>query len=154
MVTAQEVRDWVNGAIYANLVKDVSEGLGLAVNDSGVPEVVLQHDANKLNFANLHPVDLASIARETVLVSDYVAAKLNGLRDEAEEQEGKIPDDEDDVIVETHAFYLNFLNIYLIELHFLRCNPGGLLDYLKGIRVPGSKKYAAQIMKIYKTIAC
>lgn len=58
------------------------------------------------------------------------------------------------MVLKTHAFYQNFLNIYLIELHFLESDPAGLEEYLKAIRIPGAVKYASQIEKIYKSVVC
>jgi len=70
-----------------------------------------------------------------------------------DEQEGKNSEDEDDVVMETHAFYQGFLNIYLIELYFLSFDSDALEGYLKSIRIPGVKKYAAQLKGIYKAIS-
>ncbi|MNN72854.1 hypothetical protein D3C81_1889250 [compost metagenome] len=83
----------------------------------------------------------------------YVSAKLQALGGSADEQEGRNPEDEDDVVIKAHPFYPNFLNIYLIELHFLRFNPSGLESYLKAVRIPGAKKYAAQLSRMYAAIA-
>ncbi|MFJ4054299.1 hypothetical protein ACIPZC_12710 [Pseudomonas sp. NPDC089743] len=153
MVAAEDVRAWINSTVYASLLDTVVENLNLSVNSDPVPDTVLQLDANKLNLAKLEPSALIAVAQDADLACRYIAEKLNAFSEVPDEQEGKSPDDEDDVIIETHAFYQNFLNLYLIELHFLRFNSSDLEDYLKSIRIPGAKKYSAQLKGMYKSIS-
>lgn len=153
MVSVENVRAWVEADVYLSLLEDVAGSLRLPVNSDAIPDVVLQHDANKFNAAGLEPADLGAIASNVDLIRKYVGAKLQALGGSADEQEGRNPEDEDDLVLETHPFYRNFLNIYLIELHFLIFNPSGLESYLKAIRMPGAKKYTAQLTKMYVVIA-
>lgn len=150
MVDIGSVRAWVCGDVYEGLLEVVSKALHLAVNGDVTPDIVLQHDANKLNAAKLKIDDLIAVARDGEIVCNYVKSKLQGLDALADEQEGKSVEDEDDVVIKTHPFYSNFLNIYLIELHFLKSNPAELEAYLKSIRIPGGKKYSEQLHKMYK----
>lgn len=152
MVSADNVRNWVDADLYMDLLGDVAGALRLPINAGVIPDVIFQHDANKFNAANLEPADLNVLASDIELVRKYVGAKLKLLGESAEEQEGRGPEDEDDVVLEVHPFYKNFLNIYLIELHFLRFNPDGLERYLKAVRIPGAKKYAVQISKMHAAI--
>lgn len=153
MVSADNIRNWVDADVYVNLLAGVSKTLRLPINTGAIPDVILQHDANKFNTANLEPADLDIIASDTEMTRKYVSAKLQALGGSADEQEGRNPEDEDDVVIKAHPFYPNFLNIYLIELHFLRFNPTGLESYLKAVRIPGAKKYAAQLSRMYAAIA-
>lgn len=153
MVTAEDIRAWINGDIYANLLSSVVGKLKLRVNFDPVPDVVLQLDANKFNLAKLEPAALVAVAQDVDLVCCYIAEKLKLLSGVPDEQEGKSPEDEDDVVIETHAFYQNFLDLYLIELYFLSFDSTALDGYLKSIRIPGAKKYSSQLRMIYKAIA-
>ncbi|PIB58585.1 hypothetical protein AOA60_19360 [Pseudomonas sp. 2822-17] len=67
----------------------------------------------------------------------------------AHEQEGN---QDEDKIVKTLPFYKNFLIIYLLELFFLENAPEQLDAYLKGIRIPNSKKYKEQLVKIHAAL--
>jgi len=152
MVVADDVRVWVSGELYTELLGYVVKKLGLSVSAEEPPGVAFQFDANKLNLAGL-PLDaLEVIAKNQDLVCKFVSEKLEKLSGEAEDQEGKSEGDEADVVLQTHAFYLNFLNLYLIELHFLMFDRLGLDAYLKSIRIPKAKKYSAQIIKMYEEL--
>jgi len=153
MISIENVRAWVEADGYVNLLEGVAEPLRLSVSSGVIPDVILQHDANKFKAAHLDPADLSVIASNIHLVRKYVSAKLQALGGSADEQEGRSPEDEGDLVLKTHPFYRNFLNIYLIELHFLIYNPGALEGYLKAVRVPGAKKYAAQLAEMYIEIA-
>lgn len=153
MVVAEDVRAWINSNVYVDLLRLVVEQLKLSVNFDPVPDVVLQLDANKLNLAKLEPAALVAVAENSGLAFRYIARKLKLLSELPDEQEGKSSEDEDDVVMETHAFYQGFLNIYLIELYFLSFDSDALEGYLKSIRIPGVKKYAAQLKGIYKAIS-
>jgi len=154
MVKADDVRTWVTGEIYSSLLCGLTKNFNLKINSESIPDVLFQHDANKINCADLELHNLEIVARKPEVVCKYVSQKLKFLGGAVDEQEGKSSEDEEDVVLKTHSFYQNFLNIYLIELHFLESDPAGLEGYLKAIRIPGAKKYASQIEKIYKSVVC
>lgn len=78
--------------------------------------------------------------------------KLKPLSGSSREEEGKHPEDEDSVLIEEKGFYKNFINLYFVELYFLRFDQVGLEGYLKATRVPGAKKYAAQLKALYSKL--
>jgi len=153
MVKADDVRTWVTDERYSSLLCGLTRNLNLEINSESAPDVLFQHDANKLNCVDLELHNLEMVACNSEVVCKYVSQKLKSLG-AVDEQEGKSSEDEEDVVLETHAFYRNFLNIHLIELHFLEFDPAGLERYLKAIRIPGAKKYASQIEKIYQSVVC
>ena len=151
MVVVEDVKAWVNSVEYDGLLKNVCEKLQIKVNHESQPDVIWQLDVKKLNLAELNIEDISAVAKSYELVAEYVRKKLISSEINPDEQEGGDPDDEDDD-VEVHAFYKSFLNLYLIELHFLKFNPSGLENYLKLIRIPFAKKYSSQIIKIYREL--
>lgn len=150
MVVVEDVKAWVNSVEYENLLRSVCEKLKINVNRESQPDVIWQLDIKKLNVAELDIDDISVVAENHELVAGYVKEKLRSSEINSDEQEGGDSDDDDDDEVEVHAFYKNFLNLYLIELHILKFDPVGLERYLKLIRIPFAKKYAAQISKIYR----
>lgn len=151
MVVVEDVKAWVNSVAYDDLLENIYEKLQITVNPESQPDVVWQLDVKKFNLAELNIDDISVVAKSNELVVGYVKEKLRSSEINPNEQEGGDPEDEDDDI-EVHAFYKSFLNLYLIELHFLKFNPAGLEKYLKLIRIPFAKKYAAQISKIYRKL--
>ncbi|WP_144936391.1 hypothetical protein [Pseudomonas alabamensis] len=151
MVVVEDVKAWVNSVEYENLLRSVCEKLQVDVNRESQPDVIWQLDIKKLNLAELDIDDISAVAENHELVAGYVKEKLGSSEINSDEQEGGDSEDDDDE-VEVHAFYKNFLNLYLIELHILKFDPVGLERYLKLIRIPFAKKYAAQISKIYREL--
>lgn len=151
MVVVEDVKAWVNSVEYENLLRSVCEKLQVDVNCESQPDVIWQLDIKKLNLAELDIDDISAVAENHELVAGYVKEKLGSSEINSDEQEGGDSEDDDDE-VEVHAFYKNFLNLYLIELHILEFDPVGLERYLKLIRIPFAKKYAAQISKIYREL--
>jgi len=151
MVVVEDVKAWVNSVEYENLLRSVCEKLQVNVNRESQPNVIWQLDIKKLNLAELDIDDISAVAENHELVAGYVKEKLGSSEINSDEQEGGDSEDDDDE-VEVHAFYKNFLNLYLIELHILEFDPVGLERYLKLIRIPFAKKYAAQISKIYREL--
>ncbi|PIT50905.1 hypothetical protein BHC44_11935 [Snodgrassella alvi] len=66
--------------------------------------------------------------------------------DEPDEQEGN---DEEDVTISVDAPYEDFLIIHLLEYYLITSDAGNLINYLKKIKIPYSKKYCEQLKKIY-----
>jgi len=153
MVVVEDVKVWVNSVEYEDLLKNICEKIQIKVNHGSQPDIVWQLDVKKLNLAGLNINDISVVAKSYDLVAGYVKEKLRSSEINPDEQEGGDPEDDDeDDDVEVHPFYKSFLNLYLIELHFLKFNPAGLEGYLKSIRIPFAKKYAAQISKIYQKL--
>ncbi|MEN5305843.1 hypothetical protein [Pseudomonas sp. TWI628] len=89
MIVVKDVRAWINGNVYVDLLKLVVEQLKLPVNFNPVPDVALQLDADKLNLAKLDPAALIAAAENSDLTCRYIAGKLKSLSELSEEQEGK-----------------------------------------------------------------
>jgi hypothetical protein len=142
MIKVEEVSNWVNSKEYRCLLNCLVEKLGLQINDDAVPDILLQFDVDSLSLSRLEVTQISNIAGKTELVCNYVREKLKSLEGTEDEQEGMHPENEKSVVIEELPFYKNFLNAYLIELHFLIFHPHGLEPYLKSTRIPKAKKYA------------
>lgn len=149
----EEVNSWVDSEGYTYLLSCLVEKLGLQIDHDSVPEVLLQFDADSLSLSGLETTQISHIAANPELVCNYVREKLKFLEGTEDEQEGMHPEDEKSVIVEELPFYKNFLNSYLIELHFLIFHPERLEPYLKAIRIPKAKKYAKLLRDVYRRIS-
>jgi len=79
MVKADNVRTWVSGEIYLSLLCGLTKNLNLKINSESVPDVLFQHDANKINCADLKLHNLESVARKPEVVCKYVSQKLKFL---------------------------------------------------------------------------
>ncbi|RMR08040.1 hypothetical protein ALP94_01625 [Pseudomonas savastanoi pv. glycinea] len=152
MVSLQDVRHWIEGEIYSNLLEQMVQNPKLATNDKIVPDALLGYDIEYINAAGVTVKDLEEVASDMLFCQKYVLAKLKSIEGTEDQQEGKHSEDEDDVLLETLPFYKNFLNIYLIELHLLKTKPEMLDSYLKKIRIPNAKQYAKQLRSVYESI--
>ncbi|MCD5977413.1 MULTISPECIES: hypothetical protein [Pseudomonas] len=152
MVSLQDVRHWIEGEIYSNLLEQLVQNPKLATNDKIVPDALLGYDIEDINAAGVTVKDLEEVASDKLFCQKYVLEKLKSIEGTENQQEGKHSEDEDDVLLETLPFYKNFLNIYLIELHLLKTKPEMLDSYLKKIRIPNAKQYAKQLRSVYESI--
>lgn len=152
MVSLQDVRHWIEGEIYSNLLEQLVQNPKLTTNDKIVPDTLLRYDIESFNAASATVKDLEEVASDKLFCQKYVLAKLKSIEGTEDQQEGKHSEDEDDVLLETLPFYKNFLNIYLIELHLLKTKPEMLDSYLKKIRIPNAKQYANQLRSVYESI--
>lgn len=149
----EEINSWIDSEDYIYLLSCLVKKLGLQIDHDSAPEVLLQFDADSLSLSGLEITQISHIAANTELVCNYVREKLESLEGTEDEQEGMHPEDEKSVIVEELPFYKNFLNSYLIELHFLIFHPERLEPYLKAIRIPKAKKYAKLLSDVYSRIS-
>ncbi|NWE37260.1 hypothetical protein, partial [Pseudomonas gingeri] len=145
MASIPEVNNFIQSEPYEKLLAYVSSDLSLKVNPEPIPDVVLMHDVKKFDAAGVSVQDLLEIASEEMYVCQYVRKKLTAIAGSEQEQEGKHQEDEEDKILKVLPYYKNFLNIYLLELYFLREKPHELEGYIKAIRIPNAKKYASQL---------
>lgn len=152
MASLEDIKQWVGSEAYMNLLEQARKELDVHVVEEDVPDVVLQFDADNLGSANLEVRVIENIAKDSRLICDYISEKLKLLSGSSREEEGKHPEDEDSVLIEEKGFYKNFINLYLVELYFLRFDQVGLEGYLKATRVPGAKKYAAQLKALYSKL--
>ncbi|KAE9649916.1 hypothetical protein IFR35_01095 [Pseudomonas fluorescens] len=150
MVNIDDVKAFIESDHYQAMLLAVQEQLNLDINESQPSDILFQHDANKINIAKVDIDALEQLLehRKVGLVP-FVRAKLSTLMSTAHEQEGN---QDEDKIVKTLPFYKNFLIIYLLELFFLENAPEQLDAYLKGIRIPNSKKYKEQLVKIHAAL--
>lgn len=152
MASVENIKQWISSKIYMDLLEQTRKDLNIYVVEEDIPDVALQFDADNLNSANLDVSVIEGLAKDSRLVCGYISEKLKLLSGSSGEEEGKHPEDEDSVLIEEKGFYKNFINLYLIELYFLRFDQDGLEGYLKATRVPGAKKYAAQLKVIYSKL--
>ncbi len=145
----EKIDSWITSENYLYLLSCLSEQLGLRIDHGSVPEILLRFDADSLGLSGLQVAQISSIAENSKLVINYVREKLKSLEGTADEQEGMHPEDEESVLLEELPFYKNFLNSYLIELHFLIFDLKGLAPYLKAIRIPKAKEYAKLLSDAY-----
>ena len=83
----------------------------------------------------------------------YTQLKLDLLKGAEEEEFNPAEEDlnpEAPVTLKSGAYSYSCLCTHLVEFHFLRSAPLELEAYLKRYRIPGAKKYAAQLRKFYK----
>lgn len=149
MVDVAAVKQWIESAQYNQLMDLVKGELGFKVGDDQVAEILLKHDVNKMNLAGLSIQNLSECAHRNVEFCKYLSAKFSVINGSENEQEGG---GEDDQVLEELPFYKNFLNLHLIEFCILNVKPDFLEIYLKSIRIPNSKKYAAQLKKLFSSI--
>ncbi|WP_144936188.1 hypothetical protein [Pseudomonas alabamensis] len=145
----EAISSWIDSEIYMSLLDLVTERLGLWINHGSVPEVLLHLDVDSLKVSKLEIEHISKMAQNPEGVCSYVREKLKSLEGTEDEQEGRHPEDEKDIDVEEGPYFRNFLNSYLIELHFLVFNPEGLEPYLKVTRMPKAKKYAKLLSDAY-----
>jgi len=152
MVDVSDVKNWVESTEYEKALAYVSRELGMLVNPEPIPDILLNYDVNKFKLAEVKPMDLLGFVSDEAGLCNYVRIKLKAISGTENEQEGKHAKDEDDEVVETLPYYKNFLNVHLLELHFLQNRPDALDSYLKAIRIPNSKKYASQLRAVFKKL--
>lgn len=116
------------------------------VGSEPVSEILFKHDVNKLVLADMSIQELSDAASRNVDFCKYLTAKFSIVKGAENEQEGS---GQDDKVLEGLPFYRNFLNLHLIEFYILSVRPDFLDVYLKSIRIPNSKKYAAQLRKAF-----
>ncbi|MCF5050029.1 hypothetical protein GIW50_06795 [Pseudomonas syringae] len=151
MVNLDDVKAFVGSDRYQAVLLTVQEQLNLDINETLPSDILFQHDANKINVAKLDIQALEQVIEHgKVGLVPFVSAKLSALKSTAHEQEGN---QDEDKIVKTLPFYKNFLILYLLELFFLENDPDHLDVYLKGIRIPNSKKYTEQLVRIYTSLS-
>lgn len=128
----------INSSIYQRILLSIQHELLITINND-VTEHLFTYDVNKLNNAKLFTIDLEQILLNySFLIKSFVKSKLSNQS-----------------VNQTTAdyFYSNFLIIYLIELFFLINNQHiELGNYLKSIRIPKSKAYMNEIIRIYNSL--
>lgn len=150
MVTSSEVHEFIGSDSYHSLLARVKDICNFEVNDEAPPDIVFEHDASKINKANLTINELRWIVEndENKFIN-FVKLKFDEVFPDSHEQEGN---DDKDILIKIMPFYKNFLMIYLLEFYLLKNKPSELDSYLKLIRIPHSKKYSSQLKKIYSSL--
>jgi hypothetical protein len=146
MVDVAAVRDWVESYRYSSLLDYVKNEVGFRVGDEPVSEILFKHDVNKLVLAGMSIQELSEAANRNVDFCKFLTAKFSIIKGTENDQEGG---GQDDKVLEELPFYRNFLNLHLIEFYILSARPDFLDVYLKSIRIPNSKKYAAQLKRAF-----
>ena len=150
MVNSIDVQGVIDSPLYKKALKTLAREYKIATNKEEVSFVLLEYDANKINLSGASLSDLKSILSERLdSFLKYIGLKLNIILNESDQQEGN---DEKDVIIKRLLPYQNFLIVHLLEYYLIVNNVDNLNDYLKKIRIPNSKKYCAQIQKIYESL--
>lgn len=148
MVTTNDVRDFVKSENYINLLNKTILTLQLDFSDEEPSSQMFNIEADSINKSNIGLDKLLTLCVEDVdKLIKYVELKLLNIEDDVDEYN---EDEEDkDVLIEEQPFNKTFLIGYLIEFFFLKNDPKGLDGYLKALRIPGYKKYAAELKDIY-----
>ena len=148
MVTTNDVRDFVKSESYINLLNKTILTLQLDFSDEEPSSQMFNIEADSINKSNIGLDKLLTLCVEDVdKLIRYVELKLLNIEDDVDEYN---EDEEDkDVLIEEQPFNKTFLIGYLIEFFFLKNDPKGIDNYLKAIRIPGYKKYAAELKDIY-----
>jgi hypothetical protein len=120
--------------------------VGFRVGDEPVSEILFKYDVNKLVLAGMSIQELSEAANRNVDFCKFLTAKFSIIKGTENDQEGG---GQDDKVLEELPFYRNFLNLHLIEFYILSARPDFLDVYLKSIRIPNSKKYAAQLKRAF-----
>ncbi len=79
MVSLQDVRHWIEGEIYSNLLEQLVQNPKLATNDKIVPDALLGYDIEDINAAGVTVKDLEEVASDMLFCQKYVLAKLKSI---------------------------------------------------------------------------
>ncbi|WP_081297875.1 MULTISPECIES: hypothetical protein [unclassified Gilliamella] len=147
MININEIRDFINSSLYKTALDKLEKKYKITTNGKELPSVLFEYDANEINLSGATLSDLKNILSNNLAsFLKYIAIKFVVLFDEPDEQEGN---DEKDVTISVNAPYENFLIIHLLEYYLLTNDVDNLINYLKKIKIPYSKKYCGQLKKIY-----
>jgi hypothetical protein len=147
MVNIKEIQDFINGSLYKTALNKLEQKYKITTNGEELPSVLFKYDANKIHLSGATLSDLENILSNSLTsFLKYIAIKLVVLQDEPDEQEGN---DEKDVTISVDDPYEDFLIIHLLEYYLITSDAGNLINYLKKIKIPYSKKYCEQLKKIY-----
>ncbi|MCO6561210.1 MAG: hypothetical protein J6574_08970 [Gilliamella sp.] len=147
MVNIKEIQYFVNSSLYKTALDKLEQKYKITTNGKELPSVLFEYDANKINLSGANLSDLENILSNSLAsFLKYIAIKFVVLLDEPDEQEGN---DEEDVTISVGAPYEDFLIIHLLEYYLITSDAGNLINYLKKIKIPYSKKYCEQLKKIY-----
>lgn len=152
----KELLEIINSDSYIKVLQQVVIKTGIEVEKNNPSFSILNYDIGKSTKANISFSDLEEILlTDNEKISAFSIAKLEKYKDEDEEKdEGDDYEDEEDDDDETTelAFEKNFLISYLLEYYLILKRPNDLEKYLRNIRIPNAKKYAKELMLIYKEL--
>ncbi len=152
----QEAKKIIQSAEYENLIKFVEDKILLKIlND--YRDNAAARDEDKLNKANASSEDILKIITlEKTQFIKYLFAKIKQFenvkfKDDFPEGE-EIEEEEDNETILGYA--KGFILLYAIEFFLLKNGDNQKIEtWLKECRVPQSKRYAKQLLKIYKSIS-
>lgn len=140
----------VNSSSYRTVMVNVCKRLGLDFVDE-IPEVVLSRDVHEMEAAGLsEAAALKLIADRSDEIQSFAVLKYSEL--ENEENDGEFPPNEPQepggrgVVIEVHPMFSDFLIPYIIEYWLVTTHPDRLSAYLKAMKIPFAKRYAAQLV--------
>ncbi|MBF7142705.1 MULTISPECIES: hypothetical protein [Pseudomonas] len=153
MVNIVDVRNWIESELYVDALDYVARELNFKVNPQPPSDISLSRDVERFKMANIYPDDLVGVLFDKKFLCRYVGSKLKAIEGTEDVQANKHPSSEPDHIIETLPYYINFLNIHLVELYILKFDSGLLEKYIKLMRIPNSKQYALQLKGVLATMA-
>jgi hypothetical protein len=148
---------FVNSDIYNDGLKVIVERAEIKIAPDYC-EVIQGFDMKSLNKGNVtieYCKELLENDFDTII--NFCVEKLKKYDDE-EDDGGEFPEgeglgeDEKPTLIASDGYAKGFLLMYIVEYHFLKNNPKGLLNYIKGNRIPFAKKYEQELKQIYKKI--
>ncbi len=148
-VGRHSIQKIISSQDYINAVDVIRDALRLDI-EYDVYDVSLDLDVKSLQAADLSVDEIISVlAVDANNIVRFSVLKFRGLA--GDNNDGEFPSDElqaaDEVseVVETHPMQIDFLIAYIVEYILVSAYPEKLLAYLKELRIPYAKKYAAQL---------
>lgn len=139
-----KLTEFMQSDFYLNYLDDLDKEMLVKIDRvSIVHDIILKIELDSLNYASLTLGDIKwLIENHRFKTICYILKK---------QEKYSEPDGGKDNIVNLAA-KINFPIGHLIEYYLLSERPNDLLDYVTKIRIPGSKKYAKEIGKIFSEI--
>lgn len=152
MVTINDVRKLIESNGYIYLLSESSSLLKLNVNDALPPIQMFNIEADSVNKSGIGLEELENICSDDVNeLINFVHVKISILKGDDIDYYNEDENDKD-VVIEKLPFYKTFLIGYIIEYALLKIYPEKLEGYLKLLKVPKYKKYAAELRAIYNNM--
>ena len=144
--------NFINSEIYGKAINSIkNQNNNIEISSEYIK--IKQIELNLLSNANITIDDIKNILENefnkiinfTMLkMEKYIKEKDTGGDFPKNENIGK---DDKPVAIKILPFYKSFLVMYFIEYYFLKYKQDKLLQYIKDIRIPQSKKYENELKK-------
>jgi hypothetical protein len=148
--------EFINSEIYNNAIELLINKLGIEINHDYIH--IKQREINLLSKANI-TVDIIKniFENDFYKIIDFIILKMDKYKNEIAKggdfpKGENIEKDDRPVTIKILPYYKSFMIRYIIEYYFLKMDQDKLLQYIKEIRIPQSKKYEKELIGIYKKI--